>query len=175
MNSKPKSNHFSFTTFFFTSLKRLLHCTSETDSPTVISFRRFLFFSRNIDTNEFFPSNDTGTRSTTVDEENHLFSSLKTTYQLATARSILHEWNRTSTLATLPCEWSSRHENQPSERNSFSLLLDNISSPRLRLEDLINYVSECYPSIWALTRLHFNDEVNHQLASYFKAQYTIYY
>ena len=128
----------------------------------------------NIDAKEFFPSNETGTRSTTIDEEGHLFTSLKATYQLATARSILHEWNRASTLSALTREWSSRHENQPSERSSFSLLLYNISSLRLHLEDLIAYVSESYPSIWALTKLHFNDDVNYQLASYFKTRYTIY-
>ena len=136
---------------------------------------RFCFFSMNMDAKEFFASNETGTRSTTIDEEDHLFTSLKTSYQLATARSILHEWNRASTLLALTREWSSRHENQPSERSSFSLLLYNISSLRLHLEDLIDYVSESYPSIWALTGLHFNDEVNYQLASYFKTRYTIYY
>ena len=54
-------------------------------------------------------------------------------------------------------------------------MLYNISSLQTHLEDVIGYVSESYPSIWALTRLHFNDEVNYRLASYFKSRYTIYY
>ena len=129
----------------------------------------------NTDATEFFPSNETGTRSTTIDEEDHLFTSLKTTHQLATDRSILHEWNRASTLSALTRERSSRREKQPSERNSFSLLLYSISSLRLHLKDLIDYVSDSYPTIWALTRLHFNDEVNYQLASCFNTRCIIYY
>ena len=69
----------------------------------------------NSDANEFFPSSETERRSTTIDEEDHLFTSLKTTYQLATARSILHEWNTATALSTFTREWSTRHENQPSE------------------------------------------------------------
>jgi hypothetical protein len=42
-------------------------------------------------------------------------------------------------------------------------------------EDLIEHISASYPNIWALTGLHFNDDVNYQLASYFKSRYTIYY
>ena len=45
----------------------------------------------------------------------------------------------------------------------------------MHLEDLVDYISESYPNIWALTGLHFNDDVNYQLASYFKSRYTIYY
>ena len=104
-----------------------------------------------------------------------MFTVLKTNHQIATARSILHEWNTATTLSALTREWSSRHENRPTERNSFSLVLYNISSLQTHLEDVIDYVSESYPSIWALTRLHFNDEVNYQLASHFKSRYTIYY
>jgi hypothetical protein len=129
----------------------------------------------NLDANEFLPTNETGTRSTTTDGEYLRSTVLRTDFQRETARSILHEWNRASTLSALTREWSSRHENQSSEKSSFSLLLYNISSLRLHLEDLIDYVSESYPSIWALTGLHFNDEVNYQLASYFKTRYTVYY
>ena len=82
----------------------------------------------NSDANEFFPSIETGTRSTTSDEGDHLFTVLKTNHQIATARSILHEWNTATTLSALTPEWSSRHENQPIERNGFSLVLYNISS-----------------------------------------------
>ena len=129
INNKPKFNVFAI---------RQPHITHH--------FLRRLF-SMNIDAKEFFPSNKTGTRSTTIDKEDHLLTSLKITYQLATAWSILHEWNWASTLSTLTREWSSRHENQPSERNGFSLLLYNISSLRWHLEDLIDYVSESYPII----------------------------
>ena len=129
----------------------------------------------NLDANEFFPSSETGTRSTTFDEGDHLFTSLKTGYQLATARSILHEWNRATTLSALTREWSSRHENRPNERNSFSLVLYNISSLQMHLEDLIEHISASYPNSWALTGLHCNDDANYQLASYFKSRYTIYY
>ena len=77
----------------------------------------------NLDANKFFPSSETETRSPTIDGEYLLSTVLTTDFQLATARSILHEWNRASTLSALPREWSSRHENQPSERSIFSLLL----------------------------------------------------
>ena len=68
-----------------------------------------------------------------------------------------------------------KHENRSIERNGFSLLLYNISSLRMHLEDLISYISTSYPDIWVLTGLHFNDDVNYQLASHFKSRYTIYY
>ena len=129
----------------------------------------------NSDANEFFPSSETGTRSTTFDEGDHLFTVLKTNHQIATARSILHEWNTAATLSALTREWSSRHENRPNERNSFSLVLYNISSLQMHLEDLIEHISASYPNIWALTGLHFNDDANYLLASYFKSRYTIYY
>ena len=45
----------------------------------------------------------------------------------------------------------------------------------MHLEDLIDYISESYQNIWALTGLHFNDDASFQLASYFKSRYTIYY
>ena len=102
----------------------------------------------NLNANGFFPSNETGTRSTTFDEGDHLFTVLKTNHPMATAQSILRQW-------------STRRENRPTERNSFSLVLYNISSLRMHLEDLIDYISESYPNIWALTGLHFNDDVNY--------------
>ena len=131
----------------------------------------------NIDAKEFFPSNEIGKQSTTIDVEDHLLTSLKTGYQLVTARSILQEWNRASTLSALTHEWSSRHENQPSERSGFSLLLYNSSSLRLHLEDLIDYVSECYPSIWATlqrwgqrsTCFSFWDSIQHLLWTWFNS------
>ena len=103
----------------------------------------------NLDANEFFPSNETGARSTAIEEQDLLFTMLRTDHQLATARSILHEWNTATTLSALTREWSTRHENQTTERNGFSLLLYNISSLRMHLEDLIDYISESYPNIWA--------------------------
>ena len=62
-----------------------------------------------------------------------------------------------------------------SKRNGFSRLLYNISSLRIHLADVIDYISESYPNIWALTGLHCNDDVNYQLASYFKSRYTVYF
>ena len=106
-----------------------------------------------LDANEFFPSNETGTRSTTFDEGDHLFTVLRTHHRIATARSIPHEWNTATTLSALTREWSSQHENRTTERNSFSLMLYNISSLRMHLEDLIEHISESYPNIWALTGL----------------------
>ena len=129
----------------------------------------------NLDANEFFPSNETGTRSPTIDGEYLLSAVLKTDFQRETARSIIHEWNTATTLSVLTREWSSRHENRPTERNSFSLVLYNISSLRMHLEDLIEHISASYPNIWALIGLHFNDDANYQVASYFKSRYTIYY
>ena len=128
-----------------------------------------------LDASEFFPSNETEIRSTTIEEEDLLCAWLKTDYQLATAKSILQEWSTSTTLSSLPREWSIKHENRSIERNGFSLLLYNISSLRMHLEDLIGYISTSYPDIWALTGLHFNDDFNYQLASYFKSRYTIYY
>jgi Endonuclease-reverse transcriptase len=129
----------------------------------------------NLDATEFFPSNEIETRSTTIDDEDLLFTMLKTNYQLKTAQSILHEWNTATTLSALTHEWSRRHESLPTDQASFSLVLYNISSLRMHLEDLISYISVSYPNIWALTGLHFNDDANYQLASYFKSRYTIYY
>jgi hypothetical protein len=129
----------------------------------------------NSDANEFFPSSETGTRSPTIDRENLLSAALRTNHQIATAQSILREWNTATTLSALTREWSTRHENRPIERNGFSLVLYNISSLRMHREDLIEHISEFDPNIWALTGFHFNDDVNYQLASYFKSRYTIYY
>ena len=143
-------------------------------STAIFSFS-FSVLSMNLDANEFLPSSETGARSTAIDEQDLLFTRLRIHHQLATAQSILREWNTATTLSALTRKWSTRHENQPIERNGFSLVLYNISSLRMHLEDLINYVSESYPSIWTLTGLHFNDEVNYQLASYFKTRYTVYY
>lgn len=128
----------------------------------------------NSDAPEFFPSNETEIRSTTVEEEELLCAWLKTDYQLVTARSILHELNSPTTLSSLTHEWSIKHESRSTERNGFSLLLYNISSLRMHFEDLIGYISTSYPDIWALTGLHSNDDVNYQLASHFKSRYTIY-
>ena len=175
-SSSTPTNNCSGAIFSFTFLTQFIYCSSETGPPKVISFRGqlYLLFSMNLDANEFFPSNETEARSTTTDED-FLFTMLKTNHQLATARSILQEWNTATTLSALTREWSTRHEKQPIERNGFSLLLYNISSLRIHLEDLIDYISASYPNIWALTELQFNDNVNYQLASYFKSQYTIYY
>ena len=78
------------------------------------------------------------------------------------------------TLSALTREWSNRYERQPIERNGFWLLFYNISSLRMHLEDLLDYISASYPNIWALNGMYFNDDANDQLASYFKSQYTTY-
>ena len=183
-SSSTPTNNFSNAIFYFAFLTRFLYCSCKIIPPTAISFRGQLyslfsfhssFFSINSDADEFFPSSETGTRSTTIDEQDLLLTMLRTDHQLATTQSILREWNTATTPSALTREWSTRHENQPIERKGFSLLLYNISSLRMHLEDLIDYISESYPNIWALTGLHFNDDVNYQLASYFKSRYTIYY
>ena len=170
--------------FSFAFLTRFLDCSPATSPSTAIFFKVPLsslfsfhssFFSMNSDANEFFPSSETGARSTAIDEQDLLFTRLRTNHQLATAQSILREWNTATTLSALTREWSTRHENRPIERNGFSLLLYNISSLRMHLEDIFDYISAPYPNIWALTGLHFDDDVNYQLASYFKSRYTIYY
>ena len=129
----------------------------------------------NLDASEFFPSNETEIRSTTIEEEDLLCAWLKTDHQLATAKSILQEWSTSTTLSSLTHEWSTKHENQPIEQNGFSLVLYNISDLRMHLGDLIDNISASYPDIWTLTGLHSNDEVNYQLVSHFKSRYTIYY
>ena len=179
-SSSTPTNNFSSAIFSFAFLTWFPYCSSATSLPTLISFRGqlyplFSFFSMKLDANEFLPSNETGRQSTTVGGEYLLSTMLKTNHQLVTARSILHKWNTATTLSALTREWSTRHENRTTERNSFSLLLYNISSLRMPLEDLTEHISASYPNIWALTGLHFNDDVNYQLASYFKSRYTIYY
>jgi hypothetical protein len=129
----------------------------------------------NISATPFFPSIATTTQSTNFVEKQLLSNVLKTNHQLVTAQTILQEWNTTSTLSSLSRDWSICHVTRPTARSEFSLLLYNISSLRLHFEDLIEYISESYPDIWALTGLHFNDDVNYRLASYFKSRYTIYY
>ena len=129
----------------------------------------------NISATPFFSSTEPITRTTTVVEEQFLSKVLTTNYQHETAQSILHEWNTASTLSALSRDWSIRRDTRPPARTDFSLLLYNISSLRMHFEDLIEYISEFYPDIWALTGLHSNDNVNYRLASYFKSRYTIYY
>jgi hypothetical protein len=129
----------------------------------------------NLDANEFFPSSETGARSSTVDGKYLSSTVLKTNNQLTTAQPILREWNTATTLSALTREWSTRHENRPIERKGFSLVLYNISSLRMHLEDLVDYISAFYPNICALTGIHFNVDINHQLASYFNSRCTIYY
>ena len=129
----------------------------------------------NISATPFLSSTEPITRMTTVLEEQFLSKVLKTNYQHETAQSILHEWNTTSTLSALSRDWSIRRDTQPPARTDFSLLLYNISSLRMHFEDLIEYITEFYPNIWALTGLHSNDNVNYRLTSYFKSRYTIYY
>ena len=180
-SSSSSTNCFSSTSLSFADLIWLSYNSSKTGPRRAISFRGQLyplafFFSMNVDASKFFPSNETEIRSTTVEEEEELLCAwLKTDYQLATAKSILQEWSMSTTLSSLTREWSIKHENRSIERNGFSLVLYNISSLRMYLEDLIGYISTSYPNIWTLTGLHSNDEVNYQLVSHFKSRYTIYY
>jgi hypothetical protein len=54
----------------------------------------------NIDANKFFPSNETGTRSTTIVEEDLLLRMLQTDFQREIAQSVLHEWDTATTLSS---------------------------------------------------------------------------
>ncbi|CAF2471468.1 unnamed protein product [Rotaria sp. Silwood2] len=54
-------------------------------------------------------------------------------------------------------------------------MLYNISILSVHLEDLIQYICSYSPTVWALTGLHFNNNVNYRLANFFKSQYTIYF
>lgn len=72
-------------------------------------------------------------------------------------------------------QWSATNKTSRIDQTHFSLLLYNINSLHLHLEDLICYVCSSYPTIWALTGLHFNELANYQLASFFKSRYTLYY
>ena len=94
-SSSTPTNNFSSAIFYFAFLTRFPYCSSETDSTTVIFSHPF---SMNIDAKEFFRSSETRTQSTTTDEGDHLFTVSKANHQTATARSILHEWNMTTTL-----------------------------------------------------------------------------
>ncbi len=124
---------------------------------------------------EYFPSMDFRFSQTTTDHISFLSSHLHTSYQIHTAQTLLHEWDLAPTLSTLIQNWSIRHVSQSTVPTVFSFLLYNISSLSLHLEDLIQYISSSYPTIWALTGLHFNHHVNYRLASFFKSHYTIYY
>ena len=130
-----------------TKIHRLRHPPRTAQVPFSLLFCFFFFFSMNLDANEFFPSNETTTRSPTINGEYLLSTVLKTDFQRETAPSIIREWNTATTLSALTREWSNRHENRPTKRNSFSLLLYNISSLRIDLEDHIDYISESYPNI----------------------------
>ncbi len=123
---------------------------------------------------EYIPSMTFCFRPGTIDHISFLSSYLHTTYQLRTAQTILHEWEIAPTLSTLIHNWSIRHVSQSTVQTGFSFLLYNISSLSVHLEELIHYISSSYPTIWALTGLHFNHQVNYRLASFFKSQYTIY-
>ena len=106
-SSSSSTNCFSSTSLSFADLTCFSYNSSETGPRRAISFRGQLypiafFFSMNVDASEFFPSNETEIRSTTVEEEEELLCAwLKTDYQLVTAKSILHEWNSSTTLSIL--------------------------------------------------------------------------
>ena len=126
----------------------------------------------NPDANEFSSSIRMSLNST---NDEHLFSLLSTNFQLQTARSIFEEWNTAPTLSALTRDWSRRSINHVAEQHNISLVLYNISSLRVHLEDWIDYISSSFPALWALTGLHFDETANYQLASYFKSRYIIYY
>ena len=129
----------------------------------------------NIAAPNFLPSTERTTRSTNFIEGQFLAQVLKTNYQYETAQSILHEWNIATTLSALSRDWTIRHDTRPTVPTAFSLLLYNICSLRMHFEDLIVYISDYFPNIWALTGIHYNDDVNYRLALFFKSRYTIYY
>ena len=130
----------------------------------------------NFNPNDFSPSDDSNT-SIAIDEEAALLLTvLKSDFQHTTARTILSEWRTSTSLTTLIDQWTNKQEpKHQSYSNGISLLLYNISSLRKHFHDLLSYITETFPTIWALTGLHFNDTVNYYLASFFKSRYTIYY
>ena len=72
--------------------------------------------------------------------------------------------------------WTKRQgSTHPNRHIPISLLLYNISSLRRHFHDLLSYITQSFPTIWALIGLHFNDTANYYLASFFKSSYTIYY
>ena len=123
---------------------------------------------------EFYPSNDIQFNLQTTDIT-LLSVYLKTDSQITDAYSILEEWTQSSTLSALMMQWSERNKISPIGQSHFSLLLYNINSLHAHLEDLICYVCSSYPTIWALTGLHFNELANYRLAAFFKSRYTLYY
>jgi hypothetical protein len=129
----------------------------------------------NPSTAEYYPSKQYYFRQPANDYTQFLSSHLNTDYQIHNAQSILHEWEISPTLSTLIQNWSNRTTPKSTKPPFFSFLLYNISSLSVHLEDLIQYICSSYPTMWALTGLHFNNAVNYRLASFFKSQYTIYY
>ena len=128
----------------------------------------------NIQAPEFYPSNDFHRHSQIIDTA-LLSNYLQTDSQIADAYSILEEWNQSSTFSSLIMQWSTNNEKPRNDQVPFSLLLYNISSLHVHLEDLISYICSSYPTIWALTGLHFDEYSNYQLALFFKSRYTVYY
>jgi hypothetical protein len=124
---------------------------------------------------EYYPSMNFSFHQATYNCTSFLFSYLDTTSQVKNAQSILHEWEMSPTLSTLIQNWSNHHSPKSIHSPYFSFLLYNISSLSVHLEDLIQYICSSYPTIWALPGLHFNNNVNYRLASFFKTQYTIYF
>jgi hypothetical protein len=136
---------------------------------------RFSFFVMNVYVNDFFPSNKTGTRSTSTDGEYLLSSMLKTNHQIATIVFPVYEWSTASTPSTRAQKWSSWHETRPIERNSFSPVYQNIINLRMHVNDLIEHIYASCSKIRALTGILLNDDVNDELGSYFQSQCTIYH
>ena len=129
----------------------------------------------NFFSNDFSPSHAFNT-SIITDAERTLRSFLTSDFQLQTAQTILSEWNNSNSITALISQWTKQQASTPSSGSQeISLLLYNISSLRQHFHDLLAYITESFPTIWALTGLHFDDTSNYHLSSFFKSRYTIYY
>ena len=79
------------------------------------------------------------------------------------------ERQTTPTLASLIQNWSIPHLSHSSTPSAFSFLLHNISSLSAHFDELIQYITTSYSTMWALTGIHFHPDMNYQLASFFKS------
>ncbi|CAF1167063.1 unnamed protein product, partial [Didymodactylos carnosus] len=130
----------------------------------------------NTTTQDFIPSTSDD-NSHYKEEEERLISYLETCHQQQTCTNIFNEWSTATTLSSLIDQWDktnitsqTRPPNMP-----FSLLLYNVSSLLLHLEDIIHYIGTYYPTVFVLNGLHFDNKANYQLSSFFKSRYTIYF
>jgi hypothetical protein len=124
---------------------------------------------------EFYPSTDIRFNQSLNDHTDFLHSYLSTINQVHNAQSILDEWHTSLTLSTLIQNLTHSHITQSTVQSNCSFLLYNVSSLSRHFEDIVQYICSSYPTMWALTGLHFNNQINYRAASFFRTYYTIYY